>query len=71
MYWGYKSSIRDQQIFQHAFLTLNRDLGARRGLLKRIITWLKHFTEVCPELEYVHRGSPGSLGSPNTFIEYI
>ena len=24
--------------------------------------------EVCPELEYVHRGSPGSLGSPNTFI---
>ena len=27
--------------------------------------------EVCPELEYVHRGSPGSLGSPNTLIEYI
>ena len=27
--------------------------------------------EVCPELEYVHQGSPGSLGSPNTFIEYI
>ena len=20
--------------------------------------------EVCPEIEYVHRGSPGSLGSP-------
>ena len=27
--------------------------------------------EVCPELEYAHRGSPGSLGSPNTSIAYI
>ena len=25
--------------------------------------------EVCPELEYLHRGSPGSLGSPNTFVK--